>query len=108
MNTEQDHKPLTKLAAVYFNRSVMFQTEMESASVWKPGSQSAAPSNSVDDILPALMDPMGGILLMNEKTNRPTDGIVLRKRVHDLTTRQRVIKQTFVPWSNVRSVSYGE
>jgi hypothetical protein len=103
-----EYKPHTKLTAVHFDRSVMFGSEMESASVWKPGSLGAAPSNSVDEIYPVCLDASGGVVNPNEKSARQTDGIVLRKRVHDLTTRQRVIKQTFVPWSNVRSVSYGE
>lgn len=108
MSGELDYKPMTKLAAVHFDRSVMFTSEMESASIWKPGSSGAAPSNSVDDIFPALVGPNGDISLASDKTSRPTDGIVLRKRIHDLNTGRRIIKQTFVPWANIRSISYGE
>lgn len=108
MSGEPEYKPMTKLSAVHFDRSVMFGSEMESASVWKPGSQGAAPSNSVDEIVPVCVDAAGGLVGINEKSARQSDGIALRKRVHDLNTGRRIVRQTFVPWVNVRSISYGE
>ena len=44
---EPQYVPQNRLSVVYFDRSVMFGTEMESASVWVPGSSGSAPSNSV-------------------------------------------------------------
>jgi hypothetical protein len=33
---------------------------------------------------------------------------VLRSKVHDLHSGKRIVRQVFVPWSNVKSIGYSE
>lgn len=102
-----EFKPQTRLAVVYFDRSVMFGSEMESASVpsandIKRGNRG---SNSVDSITLAWLNADGSV---SDAGAGAADGLALRTAKHDLNTGKKRIMQSFVPWSNVRSVSYGE
>jgi hypothetical protein len=36
------------------------------------------------------------------------DGIVVKMRRHDRVTGKRYVSQEFIPWANVRSLTYGE
>ena len=47
-----------------------------------------------------------GSLVSVEKGQR-ADGLMIRKRVHHLTTHAKTTAQTFVPWANIVSVDYG-
>ncbi len=100
-----EYKPQTRLSVVMFDRSVMFGAEIDSASVWVPGSKGQAPSNAVDSIELAWLDGQGNV---GTGHGTPSDGLVMRKRVHDLTNGRRIVRQAFVPWSNIRSIIYGE
>lgn len=97
-SAEPKYSPQTKLAVVYFHGSVMFGSEMNSAAVSKVG------SNSVDSIVPGRLGEDGGCILGSEGAQ----GLVLRKRIHNLHTGARQLAQTLVPWANIKSVGYGE
>jgi hypothetical protein len=104
---EPEYKAQTRLSVVMFAGSIMFGTEMDSASVWVPGSKGQAPSNAVDSIELAWLNSRGEVISDYPQSDTP-HGLVIRKRVHDLNTGRRVIRQTFVPWARVRSISYSD
>lgn len=90
--------PKTKLAVLYFHGSVMFGTELSSAAVGNAG------SNCVDEILPGRLADDGRVILGSEGAQ----GLVLRKRRHDLHNGKRWLDQTLVPWANIKTIGYGE
>lgn len=93
---EPDYKAHSKLVAVFFVDSVPFGGEQTSASIGR----------NVDSIWPARLEKDGAAVTV--EPNQRADGILLRRKHHDLNTHQRVVLQAFVPWSNVRSLQYGE
>jgi hypothetical protein len=104
---EPTYAPQTKLAVVYFKESVTFGTEMQSASVpvrLKSGDLQRG-SNTVDSIEVAGLNTDGSIFIDAEF---PPAGLVLRSKVHDLHSGKRIVRQVFVPWSNVKSIGYSE
>jgi hypothetical protein len=104
---EPTYAPQTKLAVVYFRESVTFGTEMQSASVpvrLKSGDLQRG-SNTVDSIEIGYLGKDGSIAADNPS---PSDGLVLRSKVHDLHSGKRIVRQVFVPWSNVKSIGYSE
>ncbi len=94
------YAPQTKLSVVHFHGSVMFGTEMLSASVAKTG------GNCVDLILPGIMLADGTLGAVPD--GQRGDGLILRKKIHDLHNGSRKLAQTLVPWANIKSVGYSE
>lgn len=104
---EPTYAPQTKLAVVYFRESVTFGGELQSASVPRVINGSVQRgSNSVDEIRAAWVDDDGALFFAN--ADRGPDGLALRSKVHDQHSGKRIVRQTFVPWSNVRSIGYME
>lgn len=97
-SAEPKFTPKTRLAAVYFDGSVSFGSEMASASVGGTG------SNVVDSIFPGHIADDGQIVLGSEGAT----GLVMRKKRHDLHNGKRSIDQCWVPWARIRNVGYGE
>lgn len=93
---EPEFKPLTRLNTAYFVDSVSFGGDVLSVSIGR----------NVDVIAPARLERDGTIVFV--EANQRADGILLRRRHHDLNTHARVMQQTFVPWANIRSLAYGE
>ena len=93
---EPEYKPQTKVSAAFFVDSVPFGGECMGVSIGR----------NVDSIAPARLEGDGTIKTV--EANQRADGIVIRRKHSDLNTHARVVMQTFVPWSNVRSISYGE
>ncbi len=103
---EPKYVPQTKLAVVYFRESVTFGGELNSASVpMKVGPNIQRGSNTVDEIFVAGLNNDGSIFVDSEF---PSSGLVLRSKVHDAHSGKRIIRQVFVPWSNVKSIGYAE
>lgn len=100
--------PHRRLSVVYFHRSVVLcGSEQESAALPPKDAQAHRPGNSVDLIERCWIGEDGEISTSAEFATRPPDGLVFRKRSHDNVKNVRVIAQTFVPWSNIRCVTYG-
>ena len=93
---EPEYKPQTKIAAAFFVDSVPFGGECMGVSIGR----------NVDSIAPVRLEGDGTIKTV--EANQRADGIVIRRKHSDLNTHARVVMQTFIPWSNVRSISYGE
>lgn len=92
----EEYKPLTKLVSVTFVNSVAFGGE----------SQSAQLGRNVDAIIPARMEGDGTPVPV-EKGQR-ADGILLKAKRHDRVSGKRYVAMDFVPWANIRSLSYGD
>jgi hypothetical protein len=108
-STEPVYVPHTKLAVVYFRESVTFGGEMQSASVpfkLKDGTSQRG-SNSVDEIKLAWLTVDGRVIDDHAQGDVP-HGLVLRSKVHDQHNAKRIVRQVFVPWSNVKSIGYSE
>lgn len=97
----EQYTPHRKLSVVYFHGSVMFGSEMNSAAVSSTG------GNSVDSILPGVIQHDGTARVATAE-DKHTDGLLMRKKRHELHTNKRVLAQTLVPWANIKSVGYGE
>lgn len=95
-SAEPKYATQTRLGVLYFHGSVMFGTEMSSAAVGNNG------SNTVDSIVPGRLADDGTIVLGSEGAQ----GLVLRKKRHDLATGKRMLAQTLVPWANIKSIGY--
>lgn len=100
----EDAPVFRKVSVVYFRESVMFGSELHSASVTAKGQ--TPNSNAVDTIRLAWLNADGEI--DGAPQGRTADGLALAKRVHNLHNGKRYTMQSFVPWSNVRSLTYGE
>ena len=61
---------------------------------------------NVDSIIPARMEGDGSAVGIDK--GQRADGIVIRMRRHDRVTGKRYVSQEFVPWANIRSLTYGE
>ena len=98
MSDDPKWAPKTKIFVAYFSGSVMFGTEMSSAAVGNNG------SNCVDSILPGRMADDGSLVTGSDKAQ----GLVLRKKRHDLHSGKRSLDQCLVPWSNIKGIGYSE
>jgi hypothetical protein len=93
--SKPEYAQQSRLSVVYFRAPVNFGgEEKESVSVPSKADleRGQRASNAVDGVEPDETLP----------------GIVLLKRRHNLHSGKREEVRTFVPWSNVRSISYGE
>lgn len=93
---ELKYKPHTRLTAAFFVNSVVFDGEKQSVSV----------GLTVDSIQPARLEGDGQAVAV--AANQRADGLLLKRKVHNLNTHARVVSQTFVPFANVRSLQYGD
>ena len=80
--------------SVYFRESVMFIEMRDSASV----------GLHVDSILPAKLEPDGSASVI--KDNQRAEGLLLVRRALDRTTGKHRNHRCFVPFDNIKSVSY--
>lgn len=101
---EPVYAPCLNLSVVFFVNSVMLQGEIHSASITPKGA--SATSNAVDSIVPANVLPDGRC--EPAAASERGHGLLLSKKVHNLNTGKRQVVRTFVPWHNVRSISYAE
>ena len=91
-----EYKPQTKLVSCTFVNSVAFGGESQSVQVGR----------NVDSITPARMEG-DGVPVGVDKGQR-ADGVLLRMKRHDRVTGRKYVAMDFVPWSNIRSLSYGD
>lgn len=95
---------MTRLAAVYFVNSVVVQGFGDKLSVDVPGAGQPLSSSSLDAIVPAVLLPSGEAIPASG--DEPT-GLMLTKLIHDRQTGKRFVARTYVPFANIRSISYG-
>lgn len=92
----------TRIAVVYFNRSVnLCGEERDSASMPMPN-QAHQPGNVCDDISPVSALTDGTF----DRTGKPANGYLFTKRRHDTRLNKTVQARTFVPLGDIRSVTY--
>jgi hypothetical protein len=91
-----EFRPCTRLVSATFVHSVAFGGESQSVQIGR----------NVDSLVPGILSADGSAVGI-EKGQR-ADGIILRQRYYDRVTGRRMIRQDFVPWANIRSLSYGE
>lgn len=61
---------------------------------------------NTDSIAPARLEPDGTAVTIS--TGQRADGLLLRKKQLNLGTREYAIEQHFVPFANIRGLTYGE
>ncbi len=93
----------TKIAVVYFNRSVVLcGEERDSASLAIPG-QAHQPGNVVDSILPVTALSDGTF----DRSGKVANGLLFQKRRYDARVSGQIMARTFVPFTDVRCITYG-
>ena len=92
----EEYKPHTRLVSVTFVNSVAFGGESQSAQIGR----------NVDSIIPVRMEGDGSPVQVDK--GQRADGILLRAKRHDRVTGRKFEARDFVPWANIRSLSYGE
>lgn len=90
------HKPRERLIGAAFVESVSFAGETTSVRV--PG--------NCDGIAPARLEPDGAMAII--AAGQRADGVKVWRKVQDRVTGQKYVEQHFIPWSNIRGLSYGE
>jgi hypothetical protein len=93
---EPVYKPRQRLTSAAFVQSAPFGDERMSCQV----------GLNCDSIIPARLEPDGSCVPIS--SGQRADGILVRRKKHDLQTQKRFVDQCFIPWSNVRGLSYGE
>lgn len=85
-----------RLEGAFFNQSAPFAGEVMSVSV----------NLNCESIVAARLEADGRAIAISE--GQRADGIMFRRKVHDRLKNITYISQCFVPWANVRGLTYGD
>lgn len=106
MNVQAEAKNAAPKSSVKFHERLAGASLVESVAFAGGEHSSVNAGRNCDSLIPARLEPDGTAVSIS--SGQRADGLLVRRKVQNLNTREFHVDQVFIPFANIRGLLYGE